>query len=263
MASPKGELLLLGMSSFSKYWWRNWNPMWSFQQSWWMGNKGMMASKRWQCAQGPRKASSLFHSWVDFPVGTATAWEGLPHGICDHSLGVQLLPQPWPAGREWRKLIACVSLLMLPSLLWDLPLANCNLKAEDKGGWQCSPWSSASWGPAGPGLQERIHRAGKDSRIYTKQEALPTLTALGPINQVPIEQFTDSRDMSLSKLREFVVDREAWHAAVYAVAENWTRLSDWTELNKHLYSTPSFSHNSSEISMGQVGWCYRGRPLLE
>ena len=46
---------------------------------------------------------------------------------------------------------------------------------------------------------------------------------MGPINQVPIEQFTDSRDMSLSKLREFVVDR---HAAVYAVAENWTRLSD-------------------------------------
>ena len=30
---------------------------------------------------------------------------------------------------------------------------------------------------------------------------------------------------------ELVMDREAWHAAVHAVAKNWTRLSDWTELN--------------------------------
>ena len=42
---------------------------------------------------------------------------------------------------------------------------------------------------------------------------------------------TDLIDMSLSKFQELVVDRDAWHAAVHAVAKNQTWLSDWTELN--------------------------------
>ena len=53
-----------------------------------------------------------------------------------------------------------------------------------------------------------------------------------------LDGITDSMDMSLSKLRELVMDREVWHAAVHGVAKSWTWLSDWTELMNWVLYVP-------------------------
>ena len=47
-----------------------------------------------------------------------------------------------------------------------------------------------------------------------------------------LEGITDMMDMSLSRLRELVMDREAWHVVVHDVSKSQTRLSNRTELNK-------------------------------
>ena len=66
-----------------------------------------------------------------------------------------------------------------------------------------------------------------------------------------LDGITDSMDMSLSKLWELVMDREAWRAAIHGVTKSRTRLRDWTELN---WMSLRFIH-----PVARLPWCLNGK----
>ena len=66
-----------------------------------------------------------------------------------------------------------------------------------------------------------------------------------------LDDITDSMGMSLNKLRELVMDREAWRAVIYGVPKSQTGLSDWTELTFYSTFSPWASRRAQPTSSSQ------------